>query len=90
MGGYQALKQHLIYPDIARRAGVQGIVVIAVYFSKMGKVVETKIIKSLGTNGCDEAAIDAIHSVKWHPAYLQEEPVAVWMNINFLFQLREQ
>ena len=53
-----------------------------------GRVVDTKILKSLGNNGCDEAAVAAIKSVKWKPAKQRDKPVKVWVGIPVVFMLK--
>lgn len=55
---------------------------------KNGIVQETKVFKTLGNNGCDEAAIKAINSVKWKPAYQRDKPVPAWISIPINFKLK--
>ena len=50
-------------------------------------VLQTKISQSLGPNGCDEAAIKAIKSVKWLPAKCKDKPVIVWIAVPVDFKL---
>lgn len=88
IGGYDELAKNLVYPEIARKAGVEGRVLIWVLLSKEGKVLGTEVIKSLGNNGCDEAAIDAIKKVKWRPAYQRDQPVNVKVAITVNFRLK--
>ena len=54
-----------------------------------GKIVDTKVLKSLGDNGCDEAAIAAIKAVQWIPAKQKDQPVKVWVGIPVVFKLKE-
>jgi len=88
IGGYAALAAKLVYPEIARKAGVEGRVTVEVVLNKKGKVIKTKILKSLGNNGCDEAAINAIKSVTWKPAYQRDKPVMVKIAIPIIFRLK--
>jgi TonB family protein len=53
-----------------------------------GSVIRTKVVKSLGPNGCDEAAVDAIKSVAWKPAKQRDRPVKVWIAVPVDFKLR--
>ena len=87
VGGFAAVQKNLIYPDISRKAGVEGIVYVKVQVDENGNVVETEIIKSLGDNGCDEAAVAALKSVKWKPAMQRDKPVKVWVSIPVKFRL---
>lgn len=88
IGGFQAIQKNLVYPEIARKAGVEGTVFVKVLVDAKGNVVGTDVIKSLGNNGCDEAAIKAIRSVKWKPAMQRDKPVKVWVSIPVRFVLK--
>jgi periplasmic protein TonB len=88
IGGFAAIQRNLKYPEIARKAGVEGRVVANVLIDENGRVVDAKILKSLGNNGCDEAAIAAIKSVKWKPAKQRDKPVKVWVGIPVVFMLK--
>jgi len=89
IGGMAAVQKNLIYPEIARRAGVEGPVIIKVLIDTKGNVNDTVVLKSLGNNGCDEAAIEAIKKSKWKPALQRDKPVKVWVSIIVHFKLRE-
>lgn len=88
IGGYSAIHRYLEYPEIPRKAGVEGDVVIYAKISIYGTVVDTKIIKPLGNSGCNEAAIKAIKSVKWIPAKQRDKAVEVWVSVPVKFRLR--
>jgi protein TonB len=88
IGGFAAIQKNLVYPEIARKAGVEGRVFIKVLIDQQGRVVDTQVVKSLGNNGCDEAAISAIKSVRWKPAKQRDKPVKVWVSIPVVFMLK--
>jgi len=88
LGGFAAIQRKLKYPEIARKAGVEGRVMVHVQIDENGAVCNTKILVSLGNNGCDEAAVDAIRSVKWKPAMQRDRPVKVWVAIPVVFKLK--
>ncbi len=87
-GGFRAIQRALKYPEIARKAGIEGRVIVQVLVSEKGKVIKTRVIKSLGHSGCDEAAVKAIRSVKWKPALQRDKPVKVWVAIPVIFRLK--
>ena len=88
IGGFAAIQQNLVYPEIARRAGIEGTVIVHAQIGVNGEVVNTRILNSLGeNNGCDEAAIAAIKAVKWQPAKAKGQPVSVWVSIPMKFKL---
>ena len=88
IGGFGAIQRNLKYPEIARKAGVEGRVFVKVAIDEKGNVFRTEVIKSLGNNGCDEAAIEAIKKVKWRPAKQRDRAVKVWISIPVFFKLR--
>ena len=88
IGGYAAIQKRLMYPEIARKAGVEGTVHIWAQIGVDGNVVRTRLIKSLGPNGCDEAAMKAIKEVKWKPAMQRDKPVRVWVAVPVIFKLK--
>lgn len=88
IGGFAAIQRNLVYPEIARKAGVEGRVIVHVQIDEKGNVVRTKILQSLGNNGCDEAAVAAIKSVKWKPAKQRDRAVKVWVSIPVVFKLK--
>jgi protein TonB len=88
IGGFQAIQKALRYPEIARKAGIEGRVIVQVLVSEEGKVVNTRIMKSLGHTGCDDAAVNAIKQVKWKPALQRDKPVQVWVAIPVVFKLK--
>lgn len=89
VGGFGGLQSALRYPEIARRAGIQGKVILEIFVSEEGDVTETRVIKSMGNNGLDEAAIYAAKAVKWKPAVLNDQPVATWVSLPIVFRLPE-
>ncbi|MBN1779530.1 energy transducer TonB [bacterium] len=88
VGGFLAIQKKLIYPEIARKAGVEGRVTVQAQIDVDGSVVRTKVVQSLGPNGCDEAAENAIRAVKWKPAKQRDRPVKVWIAVPVDFKLR--
>ena len=88
IGGFPAIQRKLVYPEIARKAGVEGRVLVYAHIDVDGIVLRTKVMKSLGPNGCDEAAVAAINAVKWKPAKQRDRPVKVWIAVPVDFRLR--
>lgn len=89
IGGFKAIQENLKYPEAARKAGIEGRVLVHVLVDEQGEVVDTKILQSLGDEGSGfaEAAVNALKSVKWQPAESQGAPVKVWVAVPVLFKL---
>lgn len=88
VGGFAAIQRKLVYPEIARKASIEGRVLVYAQIDENGQVLRTKVMKSLGPNGCDEAAVAAITAVKWKPAKQRDRPVKVWIAVPVDFRLR--
>lgn len=73
------------YPDLARRAGIEGRVIVTVTISKTGTVLDAHILKSVPM--LDEAAISAAKKCTFKPAKQRDKFVKVKMNIPFDFKL---
>ena len=87
IGGIAAIQQLITYPEIAKRAGVEGKVYVLAFVDESGNVTNAKIIKGIGA-GCDEAAIDAVRQTKFKPGKQRGTPVKVQVSIPIVFKLQ--
>jgi protein TonB len=78
-------KQTPVYPDLAKKAGIEGTVVVTVTIGKTGLVEDANIFKSQPM--LDESALAAARKCKFKPAKQRDKFVKVKMNIPFLFRL---
>ena len=62
--GYPAMYKKIEYPEMAKKAGIEGKLYLLVYVSENGDVDDVKVVKSLGA-GCDEAGIKAVKDTKF-------------------------
>jgi len=74
------------YPEEARRAGVEGTVVLSITIDDRGTVVEARIVSGPG-HGLDEAARDAIRKFRFRPAVKNGEPVSTELKYSYTFLL---
>lgn len=88
-GGIEKLQQSVHYPDMARRAGIQGRVYVKFIINEQGNVVDPKVIRGIG-GGCDEAALEAVKKAKFIPGMQRGRPVKVWYTIPIVFKLQDQ
>jgi protein TonB len=86
IGGIAELQRHVRYPEIARRAGIEGRVVVQFIIDEQGNVVDPQVVRSLG-GGTDEAAIEAIKQVRFTPGMQRGRPVKVRYTIPVQFRL---
>ena len=89
IGGIKAIHDLIIYPEIAKRAGIEGKVYVLAYLNEEGIVVKTEIIKGIG-GGCDEAAENAVKHTKFTPGKQRGKPVKVQVMIPIVFRLKDR
>lgn len=76
------------YPDIARRAGIEGTVWLKILVDKEGRAKKAIVLKS-DSEIFDEPAIKAALQWVFSPAMMNKGPVSVWVAIPFRFQLNK-
>ncbi len=74
-----------VYPEAAKRANIEGVVILQVDIDATGAVKMVQLIQGLGY-GCDEAALAAAQQSLFAPAYAGDEPVAVRLRIPYRFK----
>ena len=77
----------IIYPELAREAGIEGKVFVRAFINTKGVVTATKIVKGLPNTGLDEAALNAIKKSRWYPARQRDKKVGIWLTIPVDFSL---
>jgi len=73
------------YPDIARQARVQGVVILECTISPQGKVTQVTVLRGIPL--LDQAAIDAVKQWVYTPTLLNGVPVPVIMTVTVNFRL---
>jgi protein TonB len=86
IGGLEAINKKIVYPEIAKNAGIEGKVYLLVFINESGNVDDAKVIKGIGA-GCDEAAVEAVKETKFSPGKNNGEAVKVKLSLPFLFKL---
>jgi protein TonB len=86
IGGIKAIQEKIVYPEIAKRAGVEGKVYILAFVDESGNVTKANILKGIGA-GCDEAALNAVLKTKFKPGKQRGKPVNVQVSIPVIFKL---
>jgi len=86
VGGYEAIKKKLIYPEQAKENGIQGTVEVQVTVDEFGEVTSAEVIKGIGY-GCDETARIAVYYTKFKPGLQKGKPVKVQMTVPIEFKI---
>jgi TonB family protein len=77
------------YPEMARMAGVEGIVTLWVYIDAQGIVREVELMQTSGVTSLDDAAISAAMNTGWNSARNNGLPVGVWTTLRYNFSLSD-
>lgn len=75
------------YTEIARKARIQGVVILQAIIDEQGNVTNVSVLKGLPM-GLSESAEAAVKQWKFQPATLRGKPVAVYFNLTVNFQLQ--
>jgi protein TonB len=74
---------------MARRAQIEGRVIVEFIIDKEGNVMDPKIIRGIG-GGCDEVALNAVQKIKFKPGMQRGKPVLVRYSMPINFTLKDQ
>ncbi len=74
-----------VYPEMARRAGLQGQVIVAFIVTREGRVAEPRVLK--GPEIFRVAALEAVRQFRFKPAMQNGRAIAVRMTIPIRFRL---
>lgn len=88
IGGLAGLQNTLKYPEIAKKAGVQGRVYLQFVVQPDGRVTDAVVTRGIGA-GCDEAALEMVRNAKFIPGVQDGMRVPVKMSIPVTFKLDE-
>lgn len=86
VGGLEALQRNIVYPEIARLAGIEGRVIVQFVIDQRGNVINPVVVRGIG-GGCDEAAIEAVKKAKFTPGMQRGRPVRVSYTLPVTFRL---
>lgn len=74
------------YPELARRARLEGYVMLQATIDKQGNVTDLQVLRGLGL-GLETAAQDAVRQWKYTPTFYNGRPVEVLLTVTVIFQL---
>ena len=77
-----------VYPELARHAGIEGVVHLKMLIDVDGSIVEVVVLKSSGNQLLDQSAMAAARQSKFTPARQRDRNVRVWVARKFEFALK--
>jgi len=75
-----------VYPDLARQAGIEGIISMRVVINKDGAVEKVEVLS--GERALQNAAVMAVRQWRYRPFVLEGNPVPVVTTVNLKFQIQ--
>lgn len=86
IGGLESVQKSIVYPEIARKAGIEGRVFVQFVIDEKGNVLNPVVLRGIG-GGCDEAALEAVKKAKFIPGKQRGRAVRVQYSIPVVFRL---
>ena len=87
IGGLAALQREIRYPVMAKRAGIEGRVILQFIVDERGRVNAVQTVRGIG-GGCDEEAVRVVSQARFQPGTQRGKPVRVKMSLPIMFRLR--
>ena len=87
IGGLQGLQQKIRYPEMARRAGIEGRVTVQFIVNEQGQVEDPQVIRGIG-GGADEEALRVVREAEFRPGMQRGRPVRVQYSLPIFFRLQ--
>lgn len=88
IGGLASVQNAIVYPELAKKAGIEGRVFMQFIVDVDGSVRGATVARGIG-GGCDEAALAALQQVTFTPGKQRGEAVPVKMSLPITFKLGE-
>ncbi len=87
IGGLSQLQRQVRYPEMARRAGIEGRVYVQFIVNERGEVEDPKVIRGIG-GGADEEALRVVSQARFTPGMQRGRPVRVQYMLPIFFRLQ--
>ncbi|MEX2463291.1 MAG: energy transducer TonB [Balneolaceae bacterium] len=87
IGGLGELQRQIKYPEMARRAGIEGRVFIQFIVNEQGDVENPVVMRGIG-GGADEEALRVVSQAKFTPGMQRGRPVRVQYSLPIYFRLQ--
>lgn len=87
IGGMKKLQGCARYPEMARKAGIEGRVIIQFVVNTNGQVENPRVIRGIG-GGADEEALRCVRESEFKPGRQRGKPVRVQYSLPVIFKLQ--
>lgn len=87
IGGIKKLQDCVNYPEMARKAGIEGRVIVQFIVNEDGEVENPVVVRSIG-GGADEEALRCVKKAEFKPGMQRGKPVRVQYSLPVVFMLQ--
>jgi len=87
IGGMKALQESVDYPEFAKKAGIEGRVIVQFVVNEQGNVVDPKVVRGVHKL-LNEEAVKAVKDQKFKPGKQRGQAVKVQMSLPVTFRLQ--
>lgn len=87
IGGMRKLQGCAEYPEMARKAGIEGRVIIQFIVNEQGQVENPRVVRGIG-GGADEEALRCVKQSEFKPGRQRGKPVRVQYSLPVIFKLQ--
>ncbi|NGP77317.1 energy transducer TonB [Balneolaceae bacterium YR4-1] len=87
IGGMRELQGCVNYPEMARKAGIEGRVIVQFVVNTEGNVEDPRVIRGIG-GGADDEALRCVRQAKFKPGRQRGQPVRVQYSLPVIFKLQ--
>lgn len=88
IGGLSGLQSKVLYPETAKKAGIEGRVTVQFIVNENGDVENPKILRGIG-GGADEEALRVVSEIKFTPGKQRGRNVRVQYTLPIVFRLSD-
>ncbi|NNE71287.1 MAG: energy transducer TonB [Rhodothermales bacterium] len=86
IGGLESIMRDITYPAIAKKAGIEGRVIVQFVVDEEGNPTNPQVVRGIG-GGCDEEAVRAVMAAQFEPGMQRGRTVKVKMSLPVVFKL---
>ena len=86
-GGLAKLQGCVNYPEMARKAGIEGRVIVQFIVNEQGSVENPRVVRGIG-GGADEEALRCVKQAEFQPGRQRGKPVRVQYSLPVVFRLQ--
>lgn len=87
-GGMAEVQKLIEYPEMARKAGIEGKVIVQFVVDENGSVQNPKVMRGIG-GGCDKEALRVVKQLDFKPGMQRGKTVKVQYTMPIIFRLED-